>query len=631
MCGLVGVIRRGGGVIPPDVVARMAAAIAHRGPDDEGSFNAPGVAFHHRRLSIIDLATGHQPMSANGLTTVFNGEIYNYIELRDELIKRGHTFRTTSDTEVLLRGYLEWGPDVVKRLNGMFAFLIYDAPSRRVVAARDHFGVKPLYWSRVGDAIVYASEIKAILLWPGVVAERDDLALSEYITFQHTLEDLTLFRGIRKLLPAHLQVVDLDTLEVSTRQFWTPSAGQERQLSEAEAVDELRALLKDSARLQVRSDVPLGAYLSGGLDSSTVATLAAERVGSGMPVFTGAFREGPEFDESGHARTVAEQIRAKMFLVYPSANEFVDLLPRLAWHMDEPAAGPGLFPQYIVSRCAAQHVKVCLGGQGGDELFGGYARYLVANLDLSLAAEIHGSHDASPRLSDLLDGLGSLRQYGPMIQRLFQAGFLKESPSERYFRLLDRTEGMLPAYSAAVRESLDQHKVLARFDKVFSQSTGRDHFDRLTAFDLATSMPALLQVEDRVSMAVSLESRVPLLDYRIADFLAGLPSALKYPGGKLKHLFKQAVSPWLPKSILQRQDKMGFPVPLHLWSRGGLRDFFADILLSQRCRQRGLFDTQVVERLIGEEAAFGRALWGLLQLELWHRVFIDGAASESGP
>ncbi len=605
----------------------MATAIAHRGPDDEGSFNAPGVAFHHRRLSIIDLATGRQPMSVDGVTTVFNGEIYNYLELREELAARGHSFRTTSDTEVLLRGYIEWGPDVVRRLNGMFAFLIHDARSCRVMAARDHFGVKPLYWTRVGDALVYASEIKAILLWPGVVAECDEVALQEYVTFQHTLEDLTLFRGICKLLPGHMQIVDLDDLRMASVRYWQPAARSAHPVSEAEAVEELRFLLKDAVRLQVRSDVPLGAYLSGGLDSSTVAALAAERIGTGMPVFTGAFREGPEFDESGYARIVAERLGAQLHLVYPRAEEFVALIPRLVWHMDEPAAGPGLFPQYVVSREAARHVKVCLGGQGGDELFGGYARYLVASLDFALSSAILADHSedqrASPLLAELAAELGTLRQYGPMIRRLFQDGFLAESPTQRYFRLLDRTEGMLPAYSEEFRARIDRQSIVARFESVFHLSADREHFDRLTAFDLSASMPALLQVEDRVSMAVSLESRVPLLDYRIADFLGALPARIKYPGGRLKHLFREAVAPWLPGPILERQDKMGFPVPLHLWARSGLRDFLADVLLSQRCRQRGLFNPDVVQRLIGEETAYGRVLWGLLQLELWHQTFID--------
>ncbi len=630
MCGLVGVLRRNRAPVPASVVARMARTLAHRGPDDEGAFNAPGIGLHHRRLSIIDLVTGHQPMTVGPATIVFNGEIYNYLELRDELIRRGQVFKTTSDTEVLLRGYLEWGKDVVCRLNGMFAFLIFDERTRTLLAARDHFGVKPLYWLATEDALIYTSEIKALLQWPGVCAQVDEAALQEYVTFQHTLDDATLFRGIRKLRPAHLQIVEVDTLAIHTERYWEPDFSIRRDWIEEQAIEALQALLVDSARLQVRSDVPVGAYLSGGLDSSTVATLAARQVSSGMPVFTGAFREGPEFDESAHAGTVADGISARAHVVYPTDTEFVDLLPRLAWHMDEPAAGPGLFPQYMVSHLAARHVKVCLGGQGGDELFGGYARYLVAYLEQALHASIAGDSDEGSdalSLEELREGLGALRQYRPMLRRFVAEGFLGEPPEHRYFRLLDRTEGMLEAYSADFRWRYSREAVFEHFRAVFDRPRTRSFLDRMTSFDLASSLPALLQVEDRVSMAVSLESRVPLLDYRFAELLASLPPRLKYRGGQLKYLFKRAVQPWLPPSVVQREDKMGFPVPLHLWAQGRTREFFHDILLSRECRERGLFDPAVVERLIARENAFGRSLWGLLQLELWHREFIDQPAN----
>ena len=629
MCGLAGVLRRGRAPVPADIVARMARTLAHRGPDDEGAFNAPGIGLHHKRLSIIDLATGHQPMTVERVTIVFNGEIYNYLELRAELVGRGQSFETLSDTEVLLRGYLEWGKDVVCRLNGMFAFLIFDERSRTLLAARDHFGIKPLYWSLVDDALIYASEIKALLQWPGVCPQVNAAALQEYVTFQHTLDDATLFRGIWKLRPAHLQIVAVDTLAIRAERYWEPDFSIRREWAEERAVEELRALLVDSARLQVRSDVPVGAYLSGGLDSSAVTTLAARQVSGGMAVFTGAFREGPEFDETAHAGAVADLIGARSHVVYPTETEFVDLLPRLVWHMDEPAAGPGLFPQYMVSRLAARHVKVCLGGQGGDELFGGYARYLVAYLEQALRASIVGDSaegsDALP-LEGLCEGLGTLKQYRPMLRRFVAEDFLGDAPERRYFRLLDRTEGMLEAYSADFRHGHSREAVFERFRAVFDRPKTRSFLDRMTAFDLASSLPALLQVEDRVSMAVSLESRVPLLDYRIAELLASLPPRLKYRGGRLKHLFKRAVQPWLPPSVVEREDKMGFPVPLHFWARGRTREFFHDMLLSRACRERGLFDPAVVERLIGQESAFGRSLWGLLQLELWHREFVDRPA-----
>jgi len=626
MCGLVGVLRRNRAPVATEIVAMMAQSLSHRGPDDEGAFNAPGVGLHHKRLSIIDLATGHQPMTAEGATIVFNGEIYNYLELRADLVARGHTFETSSDTEVLLRGYLEWGKDVVRRLNGMFAFLIFDGRTRKLLAARDHFGVKPLYWLESDDALLYASEIKALLGWPGVRTRVNQSALEEYVTFQHTLDDDTLFAGVRKVRPAYLQIVDVDTLHIQDECYWKPEFSYRLDSSEDSAIEELRSLLADSARLQVRSDVPLGAYLSGGLDSSTVATLATQKLGSGMPVFVGAFREGSEFDESVHARTVADRIRAQAYVLYAEESDFLELLPRLVWHMDEPAAGPGLFPQYIVSRFASEKVKVCLGGQGGDELFGGYARYLVAYFEQALRASIVGDSNEGPDalpLQDLHLGLGMLRQYRPMMQRFVADGFLSDPPERRYFRLLDRTEGTLEVFSDDFRSLYAQEAVFDRFQGRFAQAQTSSFLDQMTAFDLSCSLPALLQVEDRVSMAVSLESRVPLLDHRIANLVASLPPRLKYSGGQLKYLLKRAVAPWLPESVLRREDKMGFPVPLHRWARGRTGEFMKDVLLSRACRERGLFDQSALERLVRNERAFSRVLWGLLQLELWHQEFID--------
>jgi asparagine synthase (glutamine-hydrolysing) len=378
MCGLVGIVELHGGTVDPARLEHMADAIAHRGPDDRGRFVDGRVGLAHRRLSIIDLATGRQPMTVEGVTVAFNGEIYNYVELRAELERQGHAFRTTSDTEVLLRMYLEHGVEFVARLNGMFAFVLYDAPRGRIVAARDHFGIKPLYVHRSDERVLFASEIKALLRHPGVERAVDPVGLDDYLTLQYTLGGRTLFKGIEKLLPAHVEVLDLATGAVRRQRYWKPSFQIDASRDEGAYVEELRGLLESSVRWQMRSDVPVGAYLSGGLDSSTVTMLAARETPDRLKTFTGAFREGPEFDESGHARTVAEACGAEPLFVHPTEDDFIELLPRLVYHMDEPAAGPGLFPQYVVSRLAARHVKVCLGGQGGDEIFGGYARYVIA-------------------------------------------------------------------------------------------------------------------------------------------------------------------------------------------------------------------------------------------------------------
>ena len=609
---------------------RMADVIAHRGPDDRGMFADSRVGLAHRRLSIIDLVTGRQPMSADGVTVAFNGEIYNYLELRAGLQRQGHAFRTNSDTEVLLRTYLEYGVDFVSRLNGMFAFVLYDARRGRIVAARDHFGIKPLYVHRGAHRILFASEIKALLQHPDVERSVDPAGLDDYVTLQYTLGDKTLFKGIEKLLPAHVEVLDLATGTLQRQRYWKPSFRIDTSRDEGAFVEELRSLLESSIHLQMRSDVPVGAYLSGGLDSSTVAMLAARETPTPLKTFTGAFREGPEFDESGYARTVAEACGAESLLTYPTEDDFIELLPTLVYHMDEPAAGPGLFPQFVVSRLASRHVKVCLGGQGGDEIFGGYARYVIAYVEQALKSAIYGGSEEGEHavtLESIAPNLPCIQQYVPLLARFWQRG-LFESTEQRYFAMMDRSEGALDAYSADFRRRYDREAVFGRFRAVFEEADTPSYYNRMLYYDMMTSLPSLLQVEDRVSMAVSLESRVPLLDRRIVDLVASVPPAIKFKGGEMKYLFKRAIADVLPASVLERRDKMGFPVPLQHWARGRAREFFNDVLLSRRALERGLFDPAAVERMIDEETAFSRVLWGLLQLELWHRQFIDAPAAD---
>jgi asparagine synthase (glutamine-hydrolysing) len=626
MCGLVGILTREPGAIDAAVLERMAATLSHRGPDDEGAMVDGRVGFAHKRLAIIDLTTGHQPMTSDGLTIVFNGEIYNYVELREELKRKGHAFHTTSDTEVILRLYAEYGPKCVSQLNGMFAFLLYDRGTETVLAARDHFGVKPLYYHASGDRLLFASEIKALLQHPGVSAEANAAAIEDYLTFQFILGDATLFRGVRKVLPGHYQVIDLGTLETRTVKYWEPTFRIDLHHTEEYFVEEIRRLLNDAVRLQMRSDVPVGAYLSGGMDSSIVSMLAAPHVGRRIKTFSGAFREGPEFNELEYAREVGRTIGAEMFEVFPSETEFVDMMPRIVHHMDEPVAGPGVFPQFVVSALAAREVKVALGGQGGDEIFGGYARYLVAYFEQALKGAIYETTEEQEHivsLKSIVPNLPSLRQYAPMLQQ-FWADDLFEPMDRRYFRLIDRSGGALSLMSPAFRETYSPAAVFGRFQDVFNHPDTQSYYNKMTHFDLVTGLPALLQVEDRASMASSLESRVPLLDYRIADLVASMPPRMKFKGGEMKYILKRAVQHLLPARIQARRDKMGFPVPLHLWARGKSKGFFQDVLLSQACRERGIFNVPEVERLLDNEQAFGRRLWGLLNLELWHRQFIDG-------
>jgi len=625
MCGIVGILNRDRRPVDPHVLGEMAEALAHRGPDDEGHLVEGPVGLYHKRLSIIDLVTGHQPMSSNGLTIVFNGEIYNYVELREELKRRGHSFKTTSDTEVILRLYAEHGLDAIPMLNGLFAFLLYDRPQGILIAARDHFGIKPLYVRASNAHVLFASEIKAILRHPGVEAEVDLEGLSDYLTLQYILGEGTLFKGIRKVMPGHYMVVDTVTGKRRTVRYWEPDFKVDVFHTEEYFVQELRRLLEDAVRLQMRSDVPVGSYLSGGMDSSLVVRLASRVASAPLKTFTGAFAEGPQFDESKYARDVAEACGAEAHTVYPTEDQFVDLMPKLVYHMDEPAAGPGLFPQYIVSQLAAKHVKVCLGGQGGDEIFGGYARYVIAYLEQALKGAIFETHEEGEHivsLGSILPNLPYLRAYIPMLVRFQEAGAF-EPMDRRYFRLLDRSEGTSEVFADDFRTWYNPDAVFCRFQAAFNHTDTMSYYNKMTRYDMVTNLPALLHVEDRVSMAVSLESRVPLLDHRIADLVASMPPALKFKGAEMKYILKKAAGDLLPASVAARKDKMGFPVPLHIWAKNRAREFFSDILLSPTCRERGLFDPAAVERLMGEERAFSRRLWGLLNVELWHRTFID--------
>jgi len=625
MCGIVGIINKNGQPIEREVLSRMADKLTHRGPDDEGCMIEGPVGFYHKRLSIIDLISGHQPMTSGPASIVFNGEIYNYIELRESLKQLGHSFKTTSDTEVILHMYLEYGLDFIRHLNGMFAFLIYDREQKQIIAARDHFGIKPLYFYVDNDHLVFASEIKAILEHPAVVAEPDYKSVQDYITYQFVLNGDTFFKGIRKLLPGHFQKIDLKSMRIRDVKYWEPDFTVDNHHTEEYFVYQLRTLLEDTVKIQMRSDVPVGAHLSGGMDSSIVTLLAAQEFAGQLKTFTGAFKEGPEFDESSYAREVAKTCGAEMHEVYPTEAEFIDLLPKLIYYMDEPAAGPGLFPQYMVSRLASKEVKVVLGGQGGDEIFGGYTRFVIAYLEQVLKGAIfetneEGEHIVS--LKSILPNLPSLKQYVPMLCRFWGAD-LFEPMDRRYFRLIDRSDGDLSTLSNDFRSNFDHEAIFSRFQETFNHPNTSSYYNKMVHFDMVAGLPALLHVEDRVSMAVSLESRVPILDHRIVELITRMSPGMKFKGAEMKYILKKAVKDLLPSRILNRKDKMGFPVPLHLWARNHAGEFFRDILLSPTCKERGIFNLKEIETLIEQENAFGRRLWGLLNIELWFREFID--------
>lgn len=630
MCGICGIVGPGAeSANARAAVSAMMTTLSHRGPDQEGLASGDGFVFGHRRLAIIDLEHGRQPMQSEDgqVTLVYNGEIYNYLDLRQELIRKGHRFRTFSDSEVLLHAYMAYGVDCVQRLNGMFAFAVFDKITNRFFAARDHFGIKPFYYNVLkDDTVVFASEIKALFDHPEVKPSVDPSAINEYLTFQFCLGEKTLFEGIRKLEPAHCMVVEPGSDPPEIYRYWQLSYEIDTHHTSEYFVDTLSLLLQDSIRGQLRSDVPLGAYLSGGMDSSSIVTLASAQYGSGFKCFTGRFAEGDGYDESHFARQVAEACHCEFFEVVPSSAQFIEWIPRLIYHMDEPAAGPGLFPQYMVSALAKEHVTVVLGGQGGDEILGGYARYLVAYLEQCLKGAIFETQEEGHHivtLESIIPNLPLLQQYLPLIRGFWREG-LFEPMDERYFRLVDRSRDLRFILHPDLWARYDRQSLFQRFQQIFNHPQTRSYFNKMTYFDQQTLLPALLQVEDRVSMAVSLESRVPFLDHRIAELVARMPPDMKFRGGEAKYPLKQAMGALLPDSIVNRKDKMGFPVPLREWWEGDLKEFVFDTLLSARCLNRGIYNRRGLEYLLKHEGQFDRQVWGALCLELWHKIFIDG-------
>ncbi|OGB31109.1 MAG: asparagine synthase (glutamine-hydrolyzing) [Burkholderiales bacterium RIFCSPLOWO2_12_FULL_61_40] len=632
MCGFTGLI--GQRFSADELTGRirpMLDSISHRGPDGEGVFLDPEqrVVLGHRRLAIIDPEHGKQPMTTvdGQLTVAFNGAIYNYLELRRELIAKGHPIHSYSDTEVLLYAYREWGEACVDRFIGMFAFAIWDRAHNRLFCARDRVGIKPFYYHFDGVSLVFGSEIKAILASGLVKAESSSSGLQDYLTFQFCLNEKTLFKGIQKLEPGHCMVVQLSDGKsvLKLRQYWDVNYDIDDRHNEAWFIDHLAGLIEDATRMHLRSDVPLGAHLSGGLDSSAVVCLAADLLkGECIKTFTGAFPDGPQFDETGYAKTVAAFAGTDYKEIYIQGSELPELLPRLMYYMDEPLAGPGVIPQYYVSKLAAQHVKVVLGGQGGDELFIGYARYLVAYLEKCLSGAIYETANQNPyavTLESIVPNLPLLQTYKPMMQGLWKDG-LFDSPDRRYFKLIDRSEGMSNLFNPGVFEG--RYSPFESFQQIFNRDGLHSMINRMTYFDLKGSLPALLHVEDRTSMAASIESRVPLLDHRIVEFMARIPPNIKFSGGRMKHLFKESVRNTVPAQIFERKDKMGFPTPLTQWTKGVAKDFVRDTLLSDRVRQRGLYNFAAMEKALDNEREFGRVVWGLLCLELWHRIYIDG-------
>lgn len=631
MCGIAGAVQIDGQPIP-ELTARlqlMNERIAHRGPDGSGIWidGSGSAGLAHRRLSILDLSNaGSQPMvGGDGSVLVHNGEVYNYIELRDGL-RAGWSFRSGTDSEVIMASVAAKGAEAVKAMRGMWAFAIWDPKRRTLFASRDRFGIKPFYYAIVGRTLYFASEIKAILPFlPSV--ETDAEAFAEYVSFQFPIGEQTLFKGVYQLPPAHnLQVANG---QVTITRYWDVSYETDREHDEAWFEERLRGYVEDSLKIHLRSDVPVGAYVSGGIDSSLIALMSAGSSTDNREFFHGKFTQFPGYDESPFAVDVAKRAHGTLNQIDITATDFERNLSKVVYHLDHPVAGPGSFPQYMVSGLAATKVKVVLGGQGGDEIFGGYARYLVGYLAKAIDSAVMGDNDpgvADLPLQTLAPRLSLLREYKPLLDTLMRGGGFGPV-SDSYFQIVNRASDMR---DEVMLQDLPLDSVRARFRQAFeAPGVGATaHLDKMTRFDFRFLLPALLQVEDRMGMAHGLESRVPLLDHPIVELAATLPPNIKFSGGGTKHMLKHTFRDVLPPELLTRRDKMGFPVPLKEWFSGELHEFIRDIFASNRAASRPYVNQKkILEELddLSRMGSFSRKLWGLLCVELWYQTFHDRA------
>lgn len=624
MCGIAGFVEQdpSSGADPfalAATVRAMCASIRHRGPDDEGVYVGEGLAMGMRRLSIIDLATGHQPIANEDgtLQVIFNGEIYNYAALRAELERRGHRFTTDSDTETIVHGYEEWGDTVFGRLRGMFAIAIWDRVRRHLVLARDPVGIKPLYYAEAGKRLIFGSEIKALLASGSIAPALDLPALDHYLTFLYTPRDASIFSGVRKLAPGHL--LRWTPRGVTTAAYWMVPADTSFAGTEEEAIEQLLGTIRDAVRSHMVSDVPVGAFLSGGLDSGVVVALMAEASGQPVRTFSIGF-DDPAFDELDGARALASHFGTEHheFVVRPDALSIVD---RLITHFDEPFGDASAIPTWYVSELASRYVKVALSGDGGDELFGGYDRYLVhprvEAFDRWLGPA--GRSIASAAWPVVPRG----RKGRNFLRHVAKDARGRYAETVAYFRADERAALLSPDVQAGVSNVGAEASLLARFERF----AALDWRSQMMHVDFETYLPEdVLTKVDRMSMAHSLESRVPLLDISVVELASRLPADFKIRGGERKRIFRQAAARILPASTLARP-KRGFAVPVGAWFRGALRELCTDVLQSSRARQRGYFDPRYVDRLIDDHLSGQRAhnmrLWQLLVFELWHREYLD--------
>ena len=629
MCGICGKINFSSEPVESSIINNMCSALSHRGPNDRGIYTNNEMGLGHVRLSIIDLSpAGHQPMSNENkqIWIVFNGEIYNYKDLKAELEMKGHKFNSNTDTEVIIHLYEEYGRDCVTKLNGMFAFAIWDESKKEMFLARDRVGIKPLFYFFDNEKLVFGSEIKSILQDESVKREIDLQALHDYLTFLYVPAPNTIFKKIKKLLPGHILICK--GRNITVKKYWDLNYDQESEIkSEDYYAEGLLELLKKSIKRRLISDVPLGAFLSGGIDSSAIVGLMSKLMNEPVKTFSIGFRSAGYHDERKYAMQIADMFKTEHheLEVEPDA---VELLPKLVYHFDEPFADSSAVPIYLVSKMAKEYVTVILSGTGGDDILGGYRRYFadrLAEYYLKVPGFVNNLiHKIVNELPVSRTSIGG--EYLLLMKKFIDCAPL--APEIRYISLVS-------FFSEDMKKQLyfdnsnDQTRSLNILKSYFANVHTKEFLNKTLYVDLKTYVPDdLLVKEDRMTMAVGLEGRVPFLDHELIEFAATIPSNLKLKGFTTKYILKKSLANLLPKNIINRR-KHGFAVPIGEWLKKDLKDFSRQILLESRTRQRGYFNHKYVEELLRRHQSgkqdFSQHLWSLLILELWHRVFIDSS------
>ena len=626
MCGIAGIVRNDGKPVDEQLLARMNDAIRHRGPDEDGFYVNGSVGLAMRRLAIIDLKSGQQPIHNKDRSSwiVFNGEIYNYLELREKLEKLGHTFYTNSDTEAIVHAYDEFGTDCPKHLRGMFAFAIWNERSQELFLARDRVGKKPLLYAEVNGQLVFASEFSALLLHPDVSRDIQPEALDYYLSFMCIPAPLTAYRAIRKLEPGHW--LRWHNGNVERQRYWQPDFTKKLDIDEEEAGERTIEILREAVRVRLMSEVPLGAFLSGGIDSSAVVALMSQESSERVKTFSIGFDE-QDFSELHHARRVAEHVGAEHheFIVRPDA---IEVLPLLVEHYGEPYADSSAVPTYYVAKETRKHVTVALNGDGGDESFAGYERYIAMGFTEKYRRVPSFLRESVIRdMVDLIPAPPNGRSRVKSAQRMLSVVSLPKV--DRYTRWVSvfNEETKQPLYSDFFRQQTREANATGLLAEWFKRANGIGILDAMLLTDQMTYLPNDLLVKvDIATMAVSLEARSPFLDHHVIEFAASLPQNLKLRRLTSKYLLKKVLRKLLPNENLNRR-KMGFGVPIGHWFRGKMQPFLREVLLSDKALRRGLFKADTVRQLIElhttGERDYSHQLWTLLMLELWFNRFID--------